>query len=308
MAILITGGHGHLGAWIALHLAQAGQRAILFDLNPAQPDQLTPVSDRIEHVRGDVLDFPRLADTIRGRDIDGIIHTVGVMGEMVLDNPHHNVRLNIGGTHNILELARQFAIPKVVYTGTGAVYSANAGSATEDSPTAPADLYGATKLSAEHLGRQYADAFGFEFRVGRVYFCYGPGKLPSRFIRLYRLVFGALEGLSDLKLDRGADQKLDFTYIEDAARGIALLYQANDPPHTVYNIATGVALSLADMVDLVGEQLGGNAGVKLGRGKIMQRCEALDITRARNELGFEPKIEPREGIRRYADWLRAQGA
>ncbi len=238
-------------------------------------------------------------------DIGGILHTVGIMGELVLENPYGNVALNIGGTHNILEIARQFEIPKVVYTSTGAVYGAVSGIVAEDQyPPNPCDLYGSTKVSSEFLGLQYANSFGFDFRISRVFFCYGQGKWPSRFIRLYRLAFGALEVLEDLTMDKGADQKLDFTYIEDAGRGTALLYQAKRLKHDVFNIATGVPNSVGRVAELAQKYSHFPVTVELGPGELMQRCEALDISRARDELGFEPKYSVEEGIKKYADWMK----
>jgi nucleoside-diphosphate-sugar epimerase len=310
MAVFITGGHGHIGSWAAGYLAAQGEEVILFDTNPVVPDCLQAVGNRMTFIQGDVRDFPHLVDIFRRRraEIDGIIHTVGIMGELVLDNPHANVHLNIAGTHNVLEIARQFEIPKVVYTSTGAVYGSVSGTiAEDDAPLNPSDLYGATKASCELLGRQYAQSFGIDFRISRVYFCYGPGKLPSRFIRLYRLTFGALEGLTGLHMDAGADQRLDFVYIEDAARGTALLYQAEDPPHAVYNIATGVSTSLERMIALSRQHSAFDVEVSVGPGVLMKRCEALDISRARKELGFAPRFDVETGIRRYADWMRSKG-
>ncbi len=307
MAVLITGGHGHIGSWAAYFLAKEGEQVILFDTNPATPDHLRKVANRIIFIKGDVMDFPRLTHVFKeynGR-IDGILHTVGIMGELVLENPHRNVQINIGGTHNVLEIARQFEIPKVVYTSTGAVYGAVSGIVSEDQyPPNPSDLYGSTKASCEFLGQQYANSFGFEFRISRVYFCYGPGKWPSRFIRLYRLGFGALEGLHDLVMERGADQKLDFTYIEDAARGTAMLYQAETLKHHIYNIATGVATSVGRVAELCQRYSPFEVDVQLGPGELMQRCEALDISRARDELGFQPQYSVEQGIQRYADWMK----
>jgi nucleoside-diphosphate-sugar epimerase len=310
MAVFITGGHGHIGSWAARYLAEQGEAVILFDTNPVVPDCLQTVGQRMTFIQGDVRDFPHLADIFgrRQAEIDGIIHTVGIMGELVLENPHANVHLNIAGTHNMLEIARQFEIPKVVYTSTGAVYGEVSGTIAEDAaPVNPSDLYGATKAACELLGRQYAQSFGIDFRISRIYFCYGPGKLPSRFIRLYRLAFGALEGLADLHLEAGADQRLDFVYIEDAARGTAMLYQADGPPHAVYNIATGVSTSLEHIIALVRQHSPFEVEVSLGPGVLMKRCEALDISRARKELGFEPRFDVEAGIRRYADWMRAKG-
>jgi nucleoside-diphosphate-sugar epimerase len=310
MAVFITGGHGHIGSWAAKYLIGEGEEVILFDTNPVVPDCLKPVAGKLRFIQGSVMDFPQMADVFRRyRDeIDGIIHTVGVMGELVLENPHGNVNLNIAGTHNVLEIARQFEIPKVVYTSTGAVYGEVSGIIAEDAaPVNPSDLYGATKASCEFLGRQYAETFGFDFRIARVYFCYGAGKLPSRFIRLYRLAFGALEGLAGLEMDRGADQQLDFVYIEDAGRGTALLYQADAPPHSIYNIATGVPTTVGRIAELAQHYSPFDVSVTLGRGPLMKRCEALDITRAREELGFEPRYDVEAGIRHYAAWMQAQG-
>jgi nucleoside-diphosphate-sugar epimerase len=307
MAVFITGGHGHIGSWAAYFLAKEGEQIILYDTNPVAPDHLAEVARNITFINGDVLDFPHLTDLFNKYkgDIDGILHTVGIMGELVLENPYGNVGLNIGGTHNMLELARQFEIPKVVYTSTGAVYGAVSGTVAEDQyPPNPCDLYGSTKAAGEFLGQQYANYFGFDFRISRVYFCYGQGKWPSRFIRLYRLAFGALEGLEDLTMDRGADQRLDFTYIEDAARGTAMLYQAKAVKHDVYNIATGVATSVARVAELCRKYSAFPVTVDLGPGELMQRCEALDISRAREELGFEPKYSVEEGIKKYAAWMK----
>lgn len=309
MAVFITGGHGHIASWTAYFLAQEGEHVILYDVNPVGPDYLYEVPKDITFIKGDVMDFPHLTDVFKRykNEVDGIIHTVGIMGEMVIENPYGNVKLNIGGTLNMLEIARLFEISKVVYTSTGAVYGEVAGIVSEDKyPSNPSDLYGATKASCEFLGQQYANTFGLDFRIGRLYFCYGPGKFPSRFIRLYRMAFGALEGLKDLRMDKGANQKLDFTYIEDAARGIALLYQAKDLRHKTFNIATGIPNSVGKVAKLAQKYSRFPVTVELGPGELMQRCEALDISRAREELGFEPRYSLEEGIQRYADWLEKE--
>ena len=82
-------------------------------------------------------------------------------------------------------------------------------------------------------------------------------------------------------MDKGADQKLDFVYIEDAGRGTALIYLANEPAHSVYNIATGVATRVGRVAELAQRHSRFDVSVEMGAGMLMQRCEALDITRAR---------------------------
>jgi nucleoside-diphosphate-sugar epimerase len=307
MAVFVTGGYGHIGSWMVRKLVQLGERVIVYDSKAQVPDCLRGLSESIQFIRGDVKDLPRLVETFRkqANRIGGIVHTAGIMGEFVAENPHGNVSLNLMGTLNILEIARQFGIEKVLYVGTGAVYSESERIAAEqDCLPPPPDLYAATKLSSEYLGLQYGRSFGLDFRVGRVYFVYGPGKLPSRFVRLYRVAFGALEGLPDPGADSGADQKLDFTYVEDAARGLVMIYQAEKTKHRVYNIATGQAVSVGRVSELATKHSESGVSYRIGPGTLMRRCEALDISRAQTELGYAPEVSIEEGIQRYAAWLK----
>jgi len=305
MAVLITGGYGHIGSWMAALFAESGEEVIIVDINGKVPEHLEKRSKQIRFLKKDIRDFSSFLTALdKYRDeIDGIVHTVGIMGEFVADRPRENVSLNIIGTLNILEAARLLNITKVVYTSTGAVYGPVRGVAAEETVLNPADLYAVTKVASEHLGLQYAESFGLDFRIGRVYFVYGPGKLPSRFVRLYRVAFGVLEDLPDLLVEKSTDQKLDFTYIEDAARGLVLLYGANRPPHRIYNIATGIATSVADVAALARGCSRTPVSVEIGPGVLMPRAEALDITRARAELGYEPRVALEDGIERYAAWL-----
>ena len=108
-------------------------------------------------------------------------------------------------------------------------------------------------------------------------------------------------------MDKGADQKLDFTYIEDAARGTAMLYDATEVAHRIYNIATGVPRSIADAAALSQQHSPYDVRVEMGPGELMKRCEALDISRAQSELGYTPQYDVETGIRKYAAWMRTQG-
>lgn len=306
MAVFLTGGYGHIGSWVAYLLAKEGEKVIIYDTNPIAPDYLRDTSKEITFIRGDVMDFAGLTQVFQqhNHEIDGIIHTVALMGEFVPANPHRNVMLNIDGFLNVLELARIFDIEKVLYTSTGAVYGAVHGVASEDKdPPNPADLYGATKVSCEYLGRQYEANFGLDFRICRLYFVYGPGKFPSRFINLYKVAFGALEGLKGLTLERGADQKLDFTYVEDVARGVVMLYKAEDLKHKIFNLATGVGNGVGRVVELAQKYTHFPVEVEIGPGRIVPRSEALDISRAKEELGYRPNYSLEEGVKLYADWL-----
>ena len=306
MSVFITGGYGHVASWTSYLLAKEGENVIVYDTNPKAPDYLNEVSENITFIKGDVMDFRGLKDAFsQHRDqIDGIIHTVAIMGEFVIANPHENVMINIGGLLNILEIARLFNVKKVLYTSTGAVYGPTEGVVSEDrNHPNPADLYAATKVSCEYLGKQYESNFGLDFRICRIYFVYGPGRFPSQFISIYKVAFGALEGLKELKLEKGGDQKLDFTYVEDAAQGVVLLYKARNLKHKTFNIATGVGTNIRRVTELAQKYSHFPSKVEIGPGKLLPRSEALEITRAQEQLGYEPKYTLENGIKLYADWL-----
>jgi nucleoside-diphosphate-sugar epimerase len=307
MPFLITGGNGHIGSWIAYLLAKQNKESIIYDIKEtALPDYLESVKHKITFIQGDVLDFARLTAVVKElrNKIEGIIHTVAIMGEFVPLNPHFNIKLNINGMLNILEIARIYDIKKVIYTSTGAVYGEIERMATEENLVNPPDLYAASKVSAEFIGRRYESTFGIDFRIARVYFIYGPGKLPSHFTKLHQLAFGALEGLKGLKSAMGGEQKIDFTYVEDAARGIILLSEKEDLKKKIFNIATGIPSKIEDVIRLTKQYSHFPHQVEVGKGQLMKRCEALDISRASKELGYQPRYDIEEGIRNYSNWIK----
>lgn len=308
MAVFITGGNGHIGSWIACLFARANKDIMIYDVNRRCPEYLEDYRDKIQFIDGDVLDLARLTDVIRRnqRDIEGIIHTVAIMGEFVPLNPYYNVRLNVIGLLNVLEVARIFGIKKVLFTSTGAVYGKKKGKATEEDCLDPQDLYASSKASAEFIGRQYAEAYNLDFRIGRLYFVYGPGRMPSAFFTLYKIAFGVLEGIEGLQSSKGGDQKIDFTYVLDAAQGIFRLFDKRNPDSRIYNFSSGESRTIEDVVGLCKKYTHFPVNISLGRGILMNRVESLDISRAQIELGYQPEYNMEEGIRLYSDWIKSQ--
>jgi len=109
--------------------------------------------------------------------------------------------------------------------------------------------------------------------------------------------------MKGLRLEKGADQKLDFTYVEDVARGVVLLYKASDLKHKIFNIATGVGSTVGKVAEIAQKYTHFPVTVEIGPGRIMPRCEALDFRRAVEELGYRPNYSLEDGIKLYADWL-----
>ena len=133
---------------------------------------------------------------------------------------------------------------------------------------------------------------------------FGPGRFPSEQTHLFKHLLGPLEGLLGLELERGADQKLGFTYIKDTALGCYLLYRAKDIQQKTVNIVTDEVISLPQMVKLAQKYADTPTEVKIGPGKYLLRGETLDISVAKKELGFYPRYNIDEGMKEYAAWLK----
>ena len=306
MAVFLTG-CGLVGYWIAKGLASEGEDVILYDIKQTQFDQAD--SKKMTFIQGDLLDYPRLVDVFQtyGSKIEGIIHTAAVSagGSQFLDNPHRGVTINVIGTLNLLEVARSFNVKKMVYTSTCGVYGGAEGPLSETkTPLNPTDLYGASKACAELLGYQYANHWDIDFRCARLYFVYGPPSLPSSLPFIFRVLFGPLEGLDHLRLESGGDQKVDFTYVKDTAKGVLLLYKAKTIKNKVFNIAGGQSYNLKDVLNTV-KNYSSPTSIEIGPGKISPaRGFPVDISLAREELGFQPEYTLERGVSEYAEWIK----
>ena len=313
MAVLITGGLGHVGSWVATLLARQGKKVIICDMAAPHVDRmgldyLEEVRDNVHFEAVDVLDTHTLFETLlRYRDeLEGVIHGVSVIaGPSFQTRPFKHLSINAMGTLNVYETCRLLGIDKVVNMSSGAVYGDAAGPQVETMPYKATDLYGATKISGELYGDQYTATYGMDIRQARLFFVYGPGKRPSHMHAVYQAMFGPLEGLRDVHPDNGRDQTTDWTHVEDTARGILALFDADSVPHRHYNISCGVPIAHQDIVDSVTDLLGHDSGMRLGPGPFVVRGSPLDITRARTDLGFEPRFtDIREGLEDYHRWLK----
>jgi len=309
MAVLVTGGYGHIGSWVCHDFIKRGKKVIISGRSQHSLSYLEGLEDSIQFFRADVLDY---ASTFRmfkqfEDDIEGIIHVAGLMGgPHFATNPHNNIRINTFGTVDMLEAARIFGIKKFVYISSGSVYGKRDDVPDENTPVAPSDVYGAAKTSAEFFGLQYANEFGLDFRVVRVFFAYGPGHLPSQLYPLYQAVFGCLEGRLMVKMDAGADQQVDFTYVKDISQAIRLVFDAPTTKHRIYNCCSGWYATLPELVKITSRYAPGPVQAEFGPGRLMPRGPSLDFARISQELGYKPQYTFEQGVQEYAQWIERE--
>ncbi len=172
MTVLVTGGGGFIGAWIARRLLLGGHAVRVFDRSERRTllrRVAGDAADRVEWVCGDIAEAADVAAALAG--CDGVIHLAGLLTPECRTDPYRALQVNLGGTLNVFEAARAAGLRRVVYSSTAGVYGPDDGR-----HPAPATLYGVTKLAAEGLARVYWVEHGIASVGFRPYIVYGPGR------------------------------------------------------------------------------------------------------------------------------------
>lgn len=297
-AILVTGAAGLIGFTLAARLQASGRPVIGMDL--AAPAGAFD----FPFIAADLGDVHKLYEAL-DQDVRGIIHCGAISGPMLLlDNPRSIVQSNIMGSANIFEAARQRDLRRVVYCSSTSAYGDHPKSleiCTEDTPLNAVDIYGATKASGDILARAYAAQHGLDSVALRFSWVYGPRRSTDCLIR--ELLLDALEGRQS-RYAFGADFARQYVYIEDVVDAAIAAYDSADLGARAFNITGGGRSSFEDIIaavravvpvaDIVNE---GSEGADLNHA-------LMDLTAARDVLGWQPQWSLEAGVRAYADWLR----
>jgi threonine 3-dehydrogenase len=252
MAILITGGTGYIGRWLAQELVAQGHEVVAFDRVPAVPGSRPEMPAESEFIGGDVTDREATIAAAGKRSFSAIIHLAGIVTMGCERDPDLAVKVNLGGTHNVLEAARINGIPRVVFASTISVWGPGVPQPmTEQTPALPLTWYGQTKLMGEHLGMFYQRREGIDFRAARLAAIVGPFRVAaSGSATMYTsqiLERAALGEPYSIDVDDGAATPI--LYAKDAAKGLTVLATAESAPRRVYILSTG-RVSATELVEM----------------------------------------------------------
>jgi len=169
MAILVTGGAGYIGRWLARELSARGIETVALDRLAPGPNDELKLPAEVTFVEGDVTDRAVVVAAAKLRPYTAVVHLAGIVTMGCERDPDLAMRVNLGGTHNALEAARLAGIPRLVFASTISVYGPNVPQPiTEATPAEPLTWYGQSKVMAEQLGLYYQRRWGLDFRAARL--------------------------------------------------------------------------------------------------------------------------------------------
>jgi len=314
--ILVTGGAGFIGYHVCQKLLESGKKVIIIDNfnNYYEPklkeDRIKQLSDKsyndknLSVYKADISNFNKIKDIIKKNPIDKICHLAAQAGvRYSITNPFLYEKSNILGTLNMLEIARQFKIKDFIFASSSSVYGNNKKFpfSESDSIDHPISLYAATKKSTELMAYTYHHLYGINCTGLRFFTVYGPWGRPD--MSYMSFTKAILEG-KPIKVYNNGDMQRDFTYVEDIVPGVVAALEKSYP-YEIFNLGNSKSVKLINFIKCVEKLLGKSAKkilLPMQQGDVLKTF--ADINKAKTMLGYNPKTDIEEGIRRFIKWYK----
>ena len=305
MTTLITGS-GLVGTSFAQFAVRRDVGLVFYDLQPHREylQRKLPGAD-VEFVQGDILDLPALLHAMTEHRVDTVVHTAGLVGAKVADAPHTGVSINVMGTIHVLEAVRLAGVRRLVHISSLSVYDQRRDCPAplrEDFPRGNGRLYDNTKVAKELMVEAYQRLYGFEVVVLRLAKLYGfghfqGGSAGGRLIQT--LVQCALRG-EVARVPRPLTTDFEYVYAKDVGRAVDIAATIPPPQETHFNIGTGEVLTFDALIAAIKRVLPTlEVEVLPGSPPPLQVKQPMDLSRARDMLGWEPRYTMEEGFRDF---------
>jgi UDP-glucose 4-epimerase len=300
MLALVTGGAGFIGSHLTDALCARGDTVrVLDDLSTGHAANLhaSPTADLTV---GSVTDYATVRRLAEGCDV--IFHQAAIASvPRSIDDPRTSHAVNVGGTVNVLEAARDAGVRRVVLAGSAAVYGTREGAVSEDDTPAPGSPYAVEKLAAEHYMRMWPAVYPTVSTVTLRYFnVFGPRQDPSSpYSGVVSIFIDRLQRGAPITIFGDGEQTRDFVAVDDVVRANLAAAEVELSGSLVTNIARGQSTSLNQLYralsDLIGRDMPPEHGpVRAGD----VRHSLADVSRARAALGFVAQTDIRTGLAR----------
>ena len=309
---LITGAAGFIGSHLVDRLLAEDWRVLAVDNFDPFYDSFIKERNLAHHasnrrftlIRADVRDFSALRELISDKLPEVIVHLAAKAGvRPSIDDPLGYYDVNVRGTQNLLELAKDFSVRQFVFASSSSVYGINPSVpwSEDDHVLLPISPYASTKVSGELMGHVYSHLYGIRFIALRLFTVYGPRQRPD--LAIHR--FGTLlQGGKPLPLFGSGFSRRSYTFIGDVVNGICAAMDYSGSVYETVNIANNHTTSLTELITVLEEVSGLHASVNY----LLNQPGDVPVTsanlrKARMILGYQAQTDIRTGLRVFWRWL-----
>jgi UDP-glucuronate 4-epimerase len=315
LRVLVTGGAGFIGSHLCGRLLERGDEAAAIDnFDPFYPEPLKrraiePLLARgLRLFQADIRDAHAVEGAFRDTRPDCIVHLAALAGvRPSLERPAEYMDVNVRGTAVLLEAARKTGVRRFVFGSSSSVYGANAvapfqETARIDSPLSP---YAASKAAGEQLVSTFRNLYGLEAISLRFFTVYGARQRPD--LAIHKFSRRMLAG-QKLPFFGDGSTRRDYTFVDDIVAGVLAALSAPLSRHEIVNLGGAQTTSLRELIALLEETLGVRAALDVQPAQPGDMpLTSADVAHAGRLLGYAPRTPLREGLGRFAEWIRGEG-
>jgi len=314
MNILVTGGLGLIGHNVVKRLQDDGHIVSILDIktdygiiphseiNYLMAERRKKIDADSYIYERDICDADEVEHVFNIEQPEIVIHMASFPRQKVVNaNPALGSRTMSEGLLNLLEASNKYEVRKFIYISSSMVYGDFSDDVTEDAICNPQGQYGIMKLAGEWLVRDYTRRTNIVHTIIRPSAVYGPLDVEDRVISKFLLA--AMRG-ETIQVN-GETETLDFTYVDDAADGIVAAALSDNTENKTYNITKSHSVTLIEAARMALELAGGGMLTIRDRDLDFPSRGALNITAARRDFEFDPKVDVAEGFKIYYDWLKS---
>ena len=295
MKYVVTGGAGFIGSHVTKKLVERGDIVTVIDnMNTGKEKNLEPVRDKINFVKGDILDIDLLEDMTK--DTDGVFHQAAlasVQDSFDESDKYHNV--NVNGTENILKLSKKYGF-KVVYASSSSVYGNPIRIPIKESDERnPINPYAETKLKKEELATEYSK-MGVSVIGLRYFNVFGKGQ-SKEYAGVLKLFLECIRDKLPPKINGDGTQFRDFVHVSDVVNA-NIMSMNSDITHEFFNVGTNTTITILDLAKTIIECSGLNIEPIFGPaldGDVHQTKANIDLIK--KKIGWEPSVM-------LVDWVK----
>jgi UDP-glucose 4-epimerase len=303
---VVAGGAGFIGSHLTDYLIEKNiEVTVLDNFYNGSKSNLDKSHTNLRIVKVDICDQKQIEPFIRQADI--VFDLAAIVGvEIASKIPVEVLNTNIESIKSIIRASLNSNVKKIIFASSSEVYGNSMTSPlTEYSPLIPASHYAVSKIVGESYLKAFWEKYGLESSIIRYFNVYGPRQsiTPLSYV-VPSFIYHALNR-EPLKIYGSGKQTRDYTYISDAVEGTYLVAESGKGQATPYNLSTSIETSLMDLARFVCNTIGTEckiSNVQKRKFDISRRCG--DFSKAQKDVGYLPKIELKEGLRRTVEYYR----